>query len=178
MDFLTRFGLHKARFTTFFMVLLIALGGMSYLGIPKREDPAITIRTGAVIANFEGMSPERIENLIADPIERKIREIGEVEDIDTIITSGQALFYVTLYDTVSAAQIEEPWEDLRNKMLEVVPETSEPSATALPCSNPAISSALLLAQAVCPSGAIVAKGRSGMTLSRSWRVTAPLPKAS
>ncbi len=133
MDFLTRFGLQKARFTSFLMILLIALGGMSYLGIPKREDPAITIRTGAVIANFEGMSPERIENLIADPIERKIREIGEVEDIDTIITSGQALFYVTLYDTISAAQIEEPWEDLRNKMLEVVPEL--PEGTSNPIVN-------------------------------------------
>ena len=133
MDFLTRFGLQKARFTSFFMVLLIALGAMSYLSIPKREDPAITIRTGAVIAKFDGMSPERIENLIADPIERKIREIGEVEDIDTIITSGQALFYVTLYDTVSAAEIEEPWEDLRNKMLEVVPEL--PDGTSAPIVN-------------------------------------------
>ncbi|WP_298922151.1 efflux RND transporter permease subunit [uncultured Roseobacter sp.] len=133
MDFLTRFGLEKTRFTSFLMVLLIALGTMSYLSIPKREDPAITIRTGAVIARFEGMSPERIESLIADPIELKIREIGEVEDIETIITSGQALFYVHLYDTVAVADIEEPWEDLRNKMQAVIPEL--PEGTTAPIVN-------------------------------------------
>ncbi|GLO69963.1 multidrug transporter AcrB [Phaeobacter inhibens] len=133
MDFLTRFGLSKARFTGFVMVLLVALGAAAYSSIPKREDPAVTVRTAAVIARFEGMSPERVENLIADPIERKIREIGEVEDIETVITYGQALFYVHLYDTVGANDVEGPWEDLRNKMQAVTSEL--PEGTSAPIVN-------------------------------------------
>ncbi|MEM7423527.1 MAG: efflux RND transporter permease subunit, partial [Pseudomonadota bacterium] len=130
MDLLTRFGLDKTRFTALMMVLILAMGILSYLGIPKREDPEITIRTAVVSASFTGMSPERVENLIAIPIERKIREIGEVEDIETIVTSGQALFYVHLYDAVAGGGINAAWEDLRNKMSNVrgdVPEgTSGP----------------------------------------------------
>ncbi|MEO0976610.1 MAG: efflux RND transporter permease subunit [Pseudomonadota bacterium] len=125
MDFLTRFGLEKSRMTYLVMTLLLIMGASSYLNLPKRADPAITIRTAAIQATFEGMAPTRIEDLIAIPIERKIREIGEVEDIETIITNGQVLFYATLYDTVYAADIESAWEDLRNKMEDVVADLPE-----------------------------------------------------
>jgi len=125
VDFLTRFGLEKSRFTYLIMISLLAMGLLSYIGIPKREDPAITIRTAAVLAKFEGMSPRRIEDLIAIPIERKIREIGEVEDIETIITSGQVLVYAYLYDAIGPDGISDAWEDLRNKMNDVVAELPE-----------------------------------------------------
>lgn len=125
MDFLTRFGLNSSRFTYLVMILLLLMGTLSYFSLPKREDPAITIRTAAVVAEFEGMSPERIEDLIAIPIERKIREIGEVEDIETIITYGQALFYAHLYDETYGGDIEDAWENLRNKMEDVVAELPE-----------------------------------------------------
>ncbi|MEM6888558.1 MAG: efflux RND transporter permease subunit [Pseudomonadota bacterium] len=129
MDLLTRFGLLKNRLTVLMMVLILAMGVMSYIGIPKRENPEITIRTAVVIADFEGMAPARMEQLIAIPIERKIREIGEVEDIETIITSGEVLIYVHLFDTVNGENIETAWEDLRNKMGEVQSELPEGTST-------------------------------------------------
>ncbi len=133
MDFLTRFGIEKSRFTALMMVAVITMGLAAYLSLPKREDPAITIRTAVVLVQFDGMSPERVENLIAIPIERKVREIGEVEDIETVITSGQALIYVHLYDIVAGSGIEDAWEDLRNKMEAVVSEL--PDGTSQPVVN-------------------------------------------
>ncbi|MEM7045511.1 MAG: efflux RND transporter permease subunit, partial [Pseudomonadota bacterium] len=133
MDFLTRFGLDTSRFTILMMVAILLMGVFSYTSLPKRENPIITIRTAAVIAEFDGMSPERVENLIVIPIERKIREIGEVEDIETIITSGQALFYVQLFDETYGSNIEGAWEDLRNKMEDVVAEL--PDGTVGPLVN-------------------------------------------
>ncbi len=131
MDFLTRFGLDKTRFTALMMLVILAMGVASYLGIPKRENPEITIRTAVVLVQFDGMSPTRVEDLIAVPVERKIREIAEVEDIETIVTSGQALIYVHLYDRVAGADIEAAWEDLRNKMNDVGPELPEGTSTPL-----------------------------------------------
>ncbi len=119
MQSLTGFGLDTSRFTVLVMLLVLVMGGMSYFSLPKREDPAITIRTAAAIARFDGMSPERIENLIAIPIERKMREIGAIMDIETIIQSGKALFYVDLRDDLYGTAIEDAWEDLRNKMDDV-----------------------------------------------------------
>lgn len=120
MDALTRFGLEKSRFTYLVMAVVIALGAMSYFSLPKRENPVVTIRTAAIQANFPGMAPERFESLVAVPIERKIREIGAVEDIETVITAGQGLFKAHLYDTVDGPGIAEAWEELRNKMDDVV----------------------------------------------------------
>ena len=125
MDFLTRFGLLKSRLTSLMMIFILAMGLLSYVDIPKRENPEITIRTAVVIANFEGMAPGRMEQLIAIPLERKIREIGEVEDIETIITSGQVLLYVELFDTIYGSDIDNAWEDLRNKMQAVQAELPE-----------------------------------------------------
>ena len=125
MDFLTRFGLLKSRLTSLMMIFILAMGLLSYVDIPKRENPEITIRTAVVIANFEGMAPARMEQLIAIPLERKIREIGEVEDIETIITSGQVLLYIDLFDTIYGSDIDNAWEDLRNKMQAVQAELPE-----------------------------------------------------
>ena len=133
MNALTRFGIEKSRFTSLLMIVILLLGVLSYFGIPKRENPVITIRTAVVAVTFDGMAPTRVENLIAIPVERKIREIGEVEDIETIITTGQALIYVTLYDRIVGAQIEAAWEDLRNKMQQVVGEL--PDGTSQPFVN-------------------------------------------
>lgn len=130
---ITNFGLEKSRFTYAVMMIIALLGISAYGSLPKRENPAVTIRTASVIAQFEGMGPERVENLIAIPIERKIREIGEVEDIETIITTGQALVYARIYDSVDEAGIASAWEDLRNKMNEVVREL--PEGTADPVVN-------------------------------------------
>ncbi|MEX0309141.1 MAG: efflux RND transporter permease subunit [Tateyamaria sp.] len=133
MDVLTRFGLLKSRLTALMMVFILGLGAMTYLSIPKRENPEITIRTAVVFTSFEGMAPARMEQLIAIPLERKIREIGDVEDIETIITAGEVLIYVNLFDTVSGTDIDAAWEDLRNKMQQVSSEL--PDGTSTPAVN-------------------------------------------
>ncbi len=84
MNFLTRFGLARSRFTMAAMIGLLLAGIVLYPNFPKREDPVIVIRTAVVSALFPGMAPERMENLVAVPIERKIRELAEVKDIRTL----------------------------------------------------------------------------------------------
>lgn len=96
MDVLNRFGLERSRLTVLAMIGLLFLGTMTYLRLPKRENPAITIRQVIVTAQFPGMSPERVEDLIAAPLERAAREIGEVEDISTLVLTGQTKLTVSV----------------------------------------------------------------------------------
>ncbi|MFY0692770.1 MAG: efflux RND transporter permease subunit [Paracoccaceae bacterium] len=116
MDFLARFGIEKSRLTVLAMLALLVIGAMSYSGLPKRENPAITIRSAVVVAQFPGMEPERVENLIAVPLERAAREIGEVEDISTLITTGQAQLTVSVFESVTADKIDAVYADIRQKM--------------------------------------------------------------
>ena len=131
MDFLTRFGLNHSRLTILVMVGLIVQGLIVFQSFPKREDPAITIRTAVVTSRFAGMAPERIEELIITPIERKAREIGEVDEIRSLVTTGSGLVYIEIDESVPKAAIDAVFQDIRNKMDEVKgelpPETSGPS---------------------------------------------------
>jgi multidrug efflux pump subunit AcrB len=116
---LTRFGVESSRFAVIAMVGLILIGVAAYFGLSKREDPSITIRTVVVTAEFPGMAPVRIEELIVDPIERKAREIGEIEDINPLITTGRAVIHLKLYETVPNDELPEVFEEIRNKMNDV-----------------------------------------------------------
>ena len=131
MDLLTAFGLRRSRFTILVMVSLIAAGIGLYPNFPKREDPVVVIRTAVVSAAFAGMSPERVENLIAVPIERKVREIAEVKDIRTLVTEGTLIVYVDLKDEVP--NVDQVWQRLRDKMNDV--KTELPGGTFGPLVN-------------------------------------------
>ncbi|MEM6460852.1 MAG: efflux RND transporter permease subunit [Pseudomonadota bacterium] len=125
MDFLTRFGLTKSRLTILVMIALILQGLLSYASMPKRENPAITIRSAQISAQFPGMSPERMENLIVKPIERKAREIGEIEDINSLISTGNTLVTVSVYDYITPFELNSVFEDIRNKMSDLEPSLPE-----------------------------------------------------
>ena len=125
MDFLTRFGLSQSRLTILIMFGLLVQGVLVYGSMPKRENPAITIRSAQISVQFAGMSPERMEDLIVKPIERKAREIGEIEDINVLISTGYALVTVTVYDRVAKSDLDAVFNDIRNKMDDLKPELPE-----------------------------------------------------
>lgn len=116
MTGLTRFGIEKSRLTLLAMVGLLLLGTLSYIGLPKRENPAITIRTAAVIAQLPGASPESVEELVAIPLERAAREIGEIDTIETLVGPGTVQVKVAVADSVPVEEMEVVFEDLRNTM--------------------------------------------------------------
>ena len=138
MDLLTRFGLDRSRFTIMIMIGLFVAGIGLYPNFPKREDPVIVIRTAVVSALFPGMTPERMENLIAVPIERKVRELAEVKDIRTLATEGSLVIYVDLKDEIG--DVNAAWQRLRDKMADVRPScpTAPPvrSSTAISAMSP------------------------------------------
>ena len=125
MEQLTRFGLEKSRLTILVMIGLLVMGAMTYIGIPKRENPSITVRTAIVAAEFPGMAPERVEDLIAVPLERAAREIGEVEDIETRVLTGAVVLKLHIYDAVPEEMLEQVFQDIRNKMNDSVGELPE-----------------------------------------------------
>ena len=116
MDSLTRFGMNKSRLTVLAMMGILLIGMLTYQSLPKRENPALTIRNALVTVQFPGMSPERVEDLLAVPLERAARELTQVEDISTLITVGQAQLTLTIYDSIGGEDLERAFQDLRNKM--------------------------------------------------------------
>ncbi len=150
MNILTRFGISHNRLTILVMIGLLIQGLISYSGLSKREDPSITVRTVVISAQFSGMSPERIEDLIAEPIERKAREIAEIDDIKTLISTGSTTIKLDISDSVPNSAIDEVQQDIRNKMADL--ENKLPKGTRGPFVNSSYGNVTIVSVAITGEG--------------------------
>ena len=126
MKGITGFALNNSR-TVIMTIILVIVGGLyAFIGLPKLEDPFITIREAVVTAKYPGMPVAEVERLITRPIEEKIRSMGEVDKIKNSTSKyGECLIHVTISDEVPAEQLSATWKLLRNRMDDVKPELPE-----------------------------------------------------
>jgi multidrug efflux pump subunit AcrB len=120
MTWLTRFAIRHARLTLV-LVLLAVFGGVhTYLNQPSQEDPEITIRVAVITAGFPGMSAHRIEQLLTKPIEEAVRQVPEIERIESASETGVATVKVEL--GAQYGDVKRIWADLRNKIDDLAPQ--------------------------------------------------------
>ena len=131
MNGITRFGLDASRLTIVFVTLVFVAGLSQFVNFPRQEDPPIVIREVVVSAQFPGMKPEDVEQLITQQIEAELRAMPEIEDIWSDSKSGVAVVHADTadeYDDVDAI-----WQKVRNRMLDLAPRL--PAGTIGPFVN-------------------------------------------
>ena len=75
MDKITQFAINNPRATILVLFFITLVGIQTFLTMPSQEDPEITIRNAQVTAYFAGMPTDQIENLLAKPLEKKIKDL-------------------------------------------------------------------------------------------------------
>lgn len=123
MHKLTQLALDYKRFTQVFLLMLLVIGYQTFLNAPSKEDPEILIRNAVVVAQFPGMSPERVEKFITKPLEREIKQIPEVTDIKSMSQTGFSQITVSVHDRYF--DLQPIWDNLRNRMNAMVAELPE-----------------------------------------------------
>ncbi len=78
-------------------VFLLLIGYISLEIMPREEDPQISVAGGTVIVPMPGATPREIENIIVNPLERKIKEIKGVEHIYGIAMANVGIVNVMYY---------------------------------------------------------------------------------
>ncbi len=114
MTSLTGLGLKRSRVTILVMILTVAVGLVSYLNFPKREDPAITVRTAIVLAANPGLDHDQLEELVAQPLEEVARAIPGVDEVRTQLTGGAAVLQVDVADAVPEEDLKRLFDELRD----------------------------------------------------------------
>ena len=128
---LTKLALDNSRITISGILIIVVLGITTYLSYPRAEDPTITIRSASITANYPGMSPERVEDLITDPLEAAMREIAEIDEIVSTSRIGAVKLTVTIHDWVD--DLDPVFQDIRNKANDV--KSQLPDGTSGPFVN-------------------------------------------
>lgn len=125
---LTLAALKSSRLTLFAALLILVGGVITFLGFPSQEEPTVTVRDALVTAAFPGMPAEQVENLIARPMEERLREIAGIKKIVTTVRPGSAIIQLTAYDEVK--DLGELWQRVRAKAAEA--GSTLPAGTAGP----------------------------------------------
>ncbi len=85
---LTKLALNNSQFVLIVLLIAILLGVRSFSSMPRSEDPQVSFPTFIVTVVYPGTSPEDMENLIVDPIEKVVNEIEDVVEINSSIREG------------------------------------------------------------------------------------------
>ena len=89
---LAEFSVRHRSFTIVVFIALLVTGLVSLLTIPRAEDPTFPIPTYSIVAVYPGASPVDIEQLVADPVEERIRQLEDLKTLKTSIEDGLAVF--------------------------------------------------------------------------------------
>lgn len=77
--------------------MLLFIGYMALNTMPREEDPQIAISGGAIIVAMPGATPKEVENIIVNPLERKLREVHGIEHIHGIAMDNVGIVNVMYY---------------------------------------------------------------------------------
>ncbi|AFV00602.1 efflux RND transporter permease subunit [Simiduia agarivorans] len=93
-------------------VLLVA-GLAAITSLPLSEDPYITGRHASILTPYPGASAERVEVLVTEKIENKVRELPEIETITSSSRAGLSALVVELKGEIGPDQVSEIWSRMR-----------------------------------------------------------------
>ena len=110
--------------TSVIVTLLVAVlcGGIyGFWQLGKREDSTFTIKSAVVVVPYGGATPEEVESLVVEPLERELRTLSYIYKIKSDANFGYARLMVELQPATPSEQIPQLWDELRRKVDKVRP---------------------------------------------------------
>ncbi|NND47009.1 MAG: efflux RND transporter permease subunit [Woeseiaceae bacterium] len=111
---LTAAAIDRNRVTLTIVALVVIAGVFAFQSLPKAQDPGFIIRTVLITTRFPGASPERVELLVTDKIEKKIQEMPEIDSINSESRTGISVIYANFKESYKVMR--PIFDDLRRKV--------------------------------------------------------------
>ncbi|MEA2063064.1 MAG: efflux RND transporter permease subunit, partial [Gemmatimonadota bacterium] len=104
----------KNRLSTFVLVFLVVVTGFySYVNLPKEASPDITIPYIIISTPYFGVSPDDMENLVTNIIERELKTLDDVEEITS---TSQESYSSIAVEFVAGTDIDAALQKVRDKV--------------------------------------------------------------
>ncbi len=97
-----------------FAVILIA-GFLSYLQLPRSQDPEINFNWISVITSLPGASAEDVEKLVTDPLEDAVQQVSDVKFVSSNSREGLSSLLIR-FDDISDRTFDKRINDLRREI--------------------------------------------------------------
>ncbi|NOX75060.1 MAG: efflux RND transporter permease subunit, partial [Gammaproteobacteria bacterium] len=137
---------HVLANTTFAVVLL--MGALSYLQLPRAQDPEVNFNWISVITVLPGASSEDVEKLVTDPLEEAIRKVQDIKFVSSTSREGIADILVRFED-INERLFDKRINDLRREIqnksnAELPAEAVDPVIVEITSSNNFPTASLIL----------------------------------
>lgn len=96
-------------------LLILITAGLSALGsLPRIEDPRIDTRNALIITQYPGASAERVEALVSDVLEDRLREIFEIKEVKSTSRAGISIILIETQDWIDNTSNEQLFSEIRD----------------------------------------------------------------
>ena len=119
---LPKLAIDNFQFVLMVVLLLLFFGILSFINMPRLEDPQVNIPIFGIFAVYPGASPSDMEELIVDVIEEELKEIQEVDEISSFISEGLAVIRV---ETNYSVDINNKFDEIQGAINSVEPRLPE-----------------------------------------------------
>jgi multidrug efflux pump subunit AcrB len=112
----------RHRSVTLFLIIVVALAGLfAFNKLGRAEDPPITGKTLTIVSTWPGATAQQMQDLVAEPLEKRLQELKTYDHADTFTRPGLAFTTLTLKDDTRGAELTEEFYQVRKKMLDQAP---------------------------------------------------------
>jgi len=113
---LSAFAVRERAVTLFFILLLMATGAYAFVKLGRAEDPSFTIKNLTVTAAWPGATAREMQDLVAEPLEKRLQELAWYDRVETTTRPGLALMTVTLKDSTPPSEVQNEFYQARKKL--------------------------------------------------------------
>ncbi|MFN3911008.1 efflux RND transporter permease subunit [Hyphomonas sp.] len=116
---------------TVLAILVILFGGLgALLSLGRQEDPTLIERFGLVVVTLPGADVERMEALIAQPLEAALMALPEMKQVETSVRNGVVQVSINVRDDLSEAEVDDAWTLIRQQVAQA--QQSFPAGSSTP----------------------------------------------
>ena len=102
-------------------VFVILAGVLSFIQMPKLEDPAVAVKQAMVVVPYPGAGAHQVELEVAQLMEDELRNLPDVKKIKSECKNGMAMLTVEFRMTVLLEDLEQHFDLLRRKVNDLKP---------------------------------------------------------
>ena len=107
----------RERAITLFFIFASAFAGIyAYFHLGRAEDPSFTIKVLTVTAVWPGATAQEMQDLVAEPLEKRLQELRWYDRVETITRPGLALMTLQLIDKTPPKEVSEQFYQARKKL--------------------------------------------------------------
>ena len=115
------YSLENRKIIYFFLAIMLIGGIYSFFKLPKKEDSPFVIKQAVLVTQYPGATPQEVEKLITEPIEREIQSMSDVFQIKSESYFGMSKISIELQPTLAPDYMPVKWDELRRKVANIQP---------------------------------------------------------